>query len=158
MQLQNYKQITSDDVIDSMCFFCDFMQHTKAHDDAAMACDLANKFIEIVESEEFGDDDDVRQTGVYGLGIFGYFAPKGAFAAQLPKSVEIMKGVIGAADAFDEENMVQTENALGALARLSYSQMDGTVLTEADFEGVLSKMPFTSDQEECQMSHKIFLQ
>lgn len=53
---------------------------------------------------------------------------------------------------------MQTENALAALARLSYSQMDGTVLTESDFEGVLSKMPFTSDQEEAQMSHKILLE
>lgn len=43
-----------------MCFFCDFLQHTKAHDDSAMALDLANKFIEIVESEEFADEDDVR--------------------------------------------------------------------------------------------------
>jgi len=36
-QLQNFLQMTSDDMIDSMCFFCDFMQHTKAHDDTAMA-------------------------------------------------------------------------------------------------------------------------
>jgi len=47
-----------------------------------------------MESDLFGDDDDVKQTGVYGLGIFGYFAPKGAFAAQLPKSVELMKEII----------------------------------------------------------------
>jgi hypothetical protein len=46
---------------------------------------------------------------------------------------------------------------MGALARLCYSQMDGINLTEADLEGVLSKMPFTNEQEEAQMSHKIML-
>lgn len=140
-----------------MCFFCDFMQYTKAHDDSAMALDLANKFIEIIESEEISDEDDIRQTGIYGLGIFGYFTPKGAFAAQLPKSVQIIKEVISAPDAFDEDNLVQTENAMSALARLCYSQMDGSVLTEADLEGVFSKMPFKAEQEECQMSNRILL-
>lgn len=48
--------MTVDDVTDSMCFFCDLMQHTKAHDDAAMACDLANKFIEIMEFEDFSEE------------------------------------------------------------------------------------------------------
>jgi hypothetical protein len=68
-----------------------------------------------------------------------------------------MKQIISAVNAFDEDNMVQTENAMGALARLCYSQMDGSILTEADLEGVLSKMPFKNEQEEAQMSHKILL-
>jgi hypothetical protein len=42
------------------------------------------------------------------------------------------------------------------MARLSYSQMDGTNLTEADLIGVLSKMPFTSDEAE--ESHSRFIE
>jgi hypothetical protein len=43
---------------------------------------------------------------------------------------------------------MSTENALGGLARLCYSQLDGTTLTEDDFVGVLSKMPFSTDEAE----------
>ena len=58
--------------------------------------------------------------------------------------------------AFEEENLGGTENALGGLARLCYSQMDGTLLTEDDFAGVLSKMPFSTDEAE--PSHARFLE
>ena len=49
-------------------------------------------------------------------------------------------------EAFSEENMEATENAMGALAKIAYKHMDGSNVTEADLSGVFSFMPFKSDE------------
>lgn len=68
-----------------------------------------------------------------------------------------MKDTIRMPAAFEPENLTATENAMAGLARLSYSQMDGSVLTEEDLIGVFSKMPFTAEDTENQNSHQILL-
>ena len=53
--------------------------------------------------------------------------------------------------------MITTENSLGALAKLCYKHLDGSVLTHADLVSVLNRMPFTSDENESMTSHRILL-
>lgn len=47
---------------------------------------------------------------------------------------------------------------MGALMKLAYKHLDGTNLTKADMVHVLSHMPFTEDEPECKVSHRIFLE
>ena len=54
----------------------------------------------------------------------------------------MIKGITMRDEAFAEENMEITENAMGALAKLGYKHLDGTNVTEADLAGVFSFFPF----------------
>ena len=47
---------------------------------------------------------------------------------------------------------------MGALLKLAYKHIDGTNLTRADIAYVLSHIPFTSDECECKVTHRIFLE
>lgn len=67
--------MTEDEVIDSLCFFCDFIEHTNVGKDTAMVVQLTQKYIEIAASKH-GQDDNVAHTVAYGLGEFGYLLPK----------------------------------------------------------------------------------
>jgi len=141
-------------VIDSLCFFCDFVEHTSASKDTAMVAQLAAKFIEISQSKH-AEDQNVAHTVSYGLGEFGYLLPKATFAPMLQTAVAFIKVAVQKPDAFEDENMITTENSLGALAKLCYAHMDGSVLTEGDLISVLNRMPFTSDENESMTSHRI---
>ena len=156
-QLQQYATFGSDDVTSAMCFFCDFLESTKATDATDMVIELGKKFLEVMSSPQFSDDPDVQQTGIYGLGVFGYYVPKGAYGELLQPAVTLMKDTVRKEGAFEDENMVSTENAMGGIARLCYNQMDGTHLTEEDLIGVFSKMPFTHEEAEAQQSHELIL-
>lgn len=156
-QLQAYQSKTDDEVQDSLCFFCDFVDNTKARDASDLVIELAKKFHEVMHSELFKEDPDIRQTCLYGLGSFGYHVPSGAYGALLPTVVKMLKDVVMAEDAFGEDNIVLTENAMAGIARLSYKQMDGATLQESDLIGVLNKMPFTAEDIENQNSHQLLV-
>lgn len=81
--------------------------------------------------------------------------PKATFAPMLQTAVAFIKVAVQKPDAFEDENMITTENSLGALAKLCYAHMDGSVLTEGDLISVLNRMPFTSDENESMTSHRI---
>lgn len=69
-----------------------------------------------------------------------------------------MISVIFAEDAEEDENIVATENAVGALGKVIYFQKDNNVVTDETVKKFLSKLPLTSEEEEAQKSHKLFLQ
>jgi hypothetical protein len=46
---------------------------------------------------------------------------------------------------------------MGALAKLCYKHIDGSILTHADLVSVLNRMPFTSDENESMTYHRIQL-
>lgn len=66
--------------------------------------------------------------------------------------------MIAAPDAFEEENIVATESALGALAKLTYFHKDGTMITDSVVQGMLSKFPLKNEEEEAQKSHKLLFE
>jgi len=49
--LQNLDDHTEDEVIDALCFFCDFVEHTSASADQDMVVQLLTKYLEIAESK-----------------------------------------------------------------------------------------------------------
>lgn len=84
--LQNFANVSEDEIIDSLCFFCDFIEHTSASKDTATVSQLTQKYIEIAASKH-GEDDNVAHTVAYALGEFGYILPKEDFAPFLAFSV-----------------------------------------------------------------------
>jgi len=85
-----------------------------------MVIELSKKFLEVMTSEQFVEDPEVRQTCLYGLGSFGYHVPKGQYGDLLAPTVLVMKATIMEADAFGEDKLVATENAMAGVARLCY--------------------------------------
>lgn len=155
-QLTNHAQITDFEVLDAMCYFCDYVENTNAKDDIPTLVELTQKYIDVLGSKH-GEDDLMRHTIAYGLGEFGYFIPTAQFAPFLAKALEIIKPVAYAEDGFEEDNIEKTENSMGAMLKLTYKHLDGNSLTKADMVHVLSHMPFTSDDCEAKVTHKLFI-
>lgn len=107
-------------MIDSLCFFCDYIEHTSASKDIEKITQLTQKYIEIASSKH-GEDENVAHTVAYALGEFGYLLPKQNFAPFLAFSVSFLKKAILKPDAFEEDLLITTENSLGALAKISYT-------------------------------------
>lgn len=140
-----------------MCYFCDFVENTNAKDDTATLVELTQKYLDILNSKH-GNSEMMAHTVAYGLGEFGYFIPTDKFAKFLPDALAFIKPVAYAPDAFEEDNLEKTENYMGALIKLAYKHLDTHCnLTKKDVIHVLSHMPFTSDDVESKMTHKLFI-
>ena len=156
-QLNNYAQLQEFEVLDSLCYFCDFVENTSCATETATLVELTQKYLDVLSSKH-GEGEFMRHTIAYGLGEFGYYIPPAQFAPFLPKAIELIKPVAYADDGFDEENLEKTENSMGALMKLAYKHLDGTNVTKADMVHVLSHMPFTEDEPESKTTHRIFLE
>lgn len=55
LALNSFKELTEDELLDCMCFFCDFIEHA-SHTDANVMIDLSSKFMEIAAANEESDD------------------------------------------------------------------------------------------------------
>lgn len=97
--LNNFKNNDDDETIDSICFFCDHFNYCQ-HTDGAMMAEVATKFGQIYESN---DNPDVRQSVVYGMGIFSQFMPEAQFANFRQSFMTLFKGMISSANAFSDE-------------------------------------------------------
>jgi hypothetical protein len=71
-QLASFKNYTEEEVLTAVCFFSDFVDQTYKGTDANMICDLAAKFVEIMNYDKFVDSDSITQTCMHALGCFGY--------------------------------------------------------------------------------------
>lgn len=86
--LQDYSSVTEDEVIDALCFFCDFIEHTTQ--DSPTVAQLASKYLEIGASKH-GQNENVQHTVAYGLGEFGYLLDKASFAPLVGNAVQFVK-------------------------------------------------------------------
>ena len=42
-----YKELTEDELLDALCFFCDYVENTDANKDSDIVNQLSQKFLEI---------------------------------------------------------------------------------------------------------------
>ena len=147
--LQNHTELAEDELLDVLCFWCDFVDNTSFKNDTAAVTQLVEKFLEVISNQKHAESDMVKHTVAYGLGAFGFVLPRENFQPFLARACGMIKGITMRDAAFAEENMELTENAMGALAKLAYKHMDDTNVTEADLAGVFSFFPFKQDECEC---------
>ena len=150
--------MADEELLDVLCFWCDFVDHTSFSNDTSAVTQLTQKFLEVISNEERAESDVMKHTVAYGVGAFAYMLPREAFQPYLASSVGMIKAITMRDEAFAADNMEATENAMGALAKIAYKHIDGAIVTEADLSGVLSFMPFKSDECEAQQTHRIFLE
>jgi hypothetical protein len=100
--LKDYKNLTEEEVLDALCYFCDIVDNTSASKDEAMLVQLCEKYIEILKCEH-GEGEFVQSTVAYGLGEFGYFLPKEKFAPFLAQSSGLIKSITRKEGAFTED-------------------------------------------------------
>ncbi len=156
-QLQSFSSLTEEELLDVLCFFCDFVDNTSFSKDVTVVTQLTEKFLEVASHKEFADSDMVKHTVAYGLGAFAHALPSEAFKPFLSRSVGIVKAITMRDEAFSPDNMEATENAMGALAKIAYKHI-GAEVSEADLCGVLGFLPFTSDESEAMTTHRYFLE
>ena len=61
----------------------------------------------------------------------------------------------------EEDNLVATESALGALGKLIYFQrqtLPSIITDQVVIEGFLNKLPLLNEEEEAQKSHRILME
>ena len=92
-QLHGFAELTVDEVLNALCFWCDFVDNTSIRNDVSVVTQLVEKYLEVLSHSEFSDDDFIKHTVAYGLGAFAYALPKEAFAPYVTRSVGIIKSV-----------------------------------------------------------------
>ena len=86
LNLNAYKSLTESELLDSTCFFCDFIQYSYHSAEAAsMITELNAKFLEIFNSGEDVATIDVKQTLTTGFGIFAMHIPAGNYSGIAPQ-------------------------------------------------------------------------
>jgi hypothetical protein len=50
-QLNMYAELTEDELLDALCFFCDYIENTDACKDGKMLNDISRKFLDICTTE-----------------------------------------------------------------------------------------------------------
>jgi len=146
--LHGFCEMTEEEILDALCFWCDFVDHTSQRNDVAVVTQLVQKFHEVVSHEEFSESTFVKHTIAYGLGSFALALPVDAFQPYLASSVSLIKTITMRDEAFSAENMEATENAMGALAKIAYKHTGSSEISSADLCGVLGFFPFKSDEVE----------
>mmetsp|Transcript_8900 Transcript_8900/g.6653 ORF Transcript_8900/g.6653 Transcript_8900/m.6653 type:complete len:441 (-) Transcript_8900:55-1377(-) len=154
LNLNNYKNLSKDELLDASCFFCDFIEYAY-HSDPKMLLEITSKFLEIFN---WTKEVDCRQTFAYGLGVFSTFIPAPAFAAHLPGIYHGLVQMIGEKGAYEDEKVVATENAVGALGKLIYFHKDNQIINDEGVLLFLSKLPLKNEEEEATKSHRLFLE
>lgn len=149
--------MTDDELLDALCFFCDFVDNTEARNDAKLVNDLGRKFLEIMQTEKVEDSEDLQQTIAFGFGVFAYALPPSQFGI-LKAASGVCKHILEVEDAFDEDRLQCTESTMGALAKMCYKHIDGKILRDCDLIPILSKMPFTAFEDENKSTHKTLLE
>lgn len=79
--LSSYASVSDDELIDAICFFCDFIDLIN-NTELNMILELNAKFIEIFKAKD--DVPDVKQSALFGIGIFATYLPKPTFSLYLP--------------------------------------------------------------------------
>lgn len=121
-----------------------------------MISELNAKFLEIFNST---DSMDVKQTLVYGFGVFAMFIPVQQYQSSiLPHAMNALNSMINSAEAFSDDNVVATESALGAMGKIIYFQRDNVTVTDVVVNDFLTRLPLTHEQEEAQKTHKLFFE
>ena len=74
--------------------------------------------------------------------------------------MQALNSVISDPEAFEEDNVVATESALGALGRIIFFQRQSApgLITDAVVATFLDKIPLKHEEEEAQKTHKLFFE
>jgi len=79
LNLQNYKNLSESELLDTTCFFCDFVEYAN-NTDTTMITELNTKFLEIFNNTT---STDVKQTLSYGMGVFAMFTPNNLYTTPM---------------------------------------------------------------------------
>jgi hypothetical protein len=82
------------------------------------------------------------------------------YASIVPQIIQALNSVISAPEAFEEDNLVSTESAIGALGRLITFQRQSapSLINDAVVSAFLDKLPLKSEEEEAQKTHKLLFE
>jgi len=93
LQLQSFASLTEEELLDVLCFFCDFVDNTSISKDVAVVSQLTEKFLEVLSHKDFGESDLVKHTVAYGLGAFAHALPREAYQPFVARSAGIVKAI-----------------------------------------------------------------
>lgn len=156
-QLQDHKNLIEDELLDTLCFFCDLVQYGY-NEDVSMMNELCNMFLQISKARAEEDSANINQTLAFGMGVFAHYIPKGSFT-NMPEVVAFLTGLISSPEAFTDDELLEcSENAISAFLKVSSFQKEGTMIHDELICNLLSKLPLKEDEEEAKNCHKFLCQ
>jgi len=86
--------------------------------------------------------------------------PSASYASLAPQTLQAINSVITDSKAFEEDNIVATESALGALGRIIIFQRESApaLVTDSVVASFLDCLPLKNEEEEAQKTHKLFFE
>lgn len=85
--------MTDDELLDALCFFCDFVDNTENGKDQKMVNELGRKFLEICQTPQVDESEDLQQTLAFGFGVFAYAIPHSTFG-PLKAAVAVCRNIL----------------------------------------------------------------
>jgi hypothetical protein len=139
--LQEYKVVSERELQDCTFFFLQYVNNVN-NEDTVTIMQLFQQFIEITLWTK-PEMADVRQNAIYGIGVFAKNLNQTAFQTLLPNAMKTIEFILTTPDAYSEENLAVTENAIITLGFVSlYHSKDVAHVTK-----FLESMPLKGEDE-----------
>uniref|UniRef100_A0A7S3C1U5 TOG domain-containing protein n=1 Tax=Haptolina ericina TaxID=156174 RepID=A0A7S3C1U5_9EUKA len=143
---------TAADRAAALCLFDDVIEHCSADGgNSALIPSLQPQILQLSRDP----DASVRQAAVYGVGVMAeHLSPEVFDNASVQGAAEIMNQVCTTIDAFHEDNVAATENAVSAMGKLCKR---GDDIAAALLPRWLSFLPLRNDKQEAKLVHKMLV-
>lgn len=140
---------TSSDRAAALCVFDDIIEHCSADGgSSSLLPTLQPKILEL----SLDPDAGVRQAAVYGVGVMAeHLAPEVFDEAKQQAAAERMHNVCSAPEAFEDENVAATENAVSAIGKLCKRSAS---VAAALYPTWVQFLPLKQDKQEARLVHK----
>jgi len=143
---------TASDKAAALCVFDDVVEHCSSDGGSSQYMTQLQPFFLQLSVDA---DAAVRQAAVYGVGMMAQHVAPEHFPEQAQQQcAQVMLQVCDAAEAFDDENIAATENAISALGRLCKRSETIAAALLPKWSGYL---PLRFDKQEAREVHKMLV-
>lgn len=152
------------ELIDSVCFICDCMEHGNAALFAKIQPHAGPVLLNVIKKAAADEDDinfDLLYSSVFGLGLIARKLPNGQFA-QLAETLEVLRKttqdmVAGKEADLDEDEKEKRhmlrDNSISCLGKIVLFQNNGSADMAALTNQFFTSLPITNDIDEAQDIH-----
>lgn len=137
---------TEDELISSICLFCDYIEHTGD----LLEFNSSNLLQELIKSC-YNGNCNIRQCAVFGIGLAAVHASSSVYCKYLDHCVNACKHILALPGSMSPELITSTECAAGTVGKISLAYREDLCPLW------MSYLPFKSDPEEACIAHDLFL-
>lgn len=136
-KLNNFADLTEDEVTDAIIFFVDYIEHA-FHNDQSYIFDVSQKTLRVFDhfenlsrsDENEGEFPLVKQSCMYSFSIYAQHISQQAFSPLLPHLLKQIQQMVENSAAYSDDNIVSTEQAISTLLRLVIQHREDKMIND----------------------------